>query len=342
MQAGAELAQMRVMFYSPVKDIGLFEVVGFYRSDIQSLRDLGCDVWLSNRVYDAFNIRDYDAVFIYFWTWGALVGLIARLLGKRVVFTGGADDLDRSFNRSSRKYLIRAFLFWVCYQVSHSCLIVSQKDLSNMRYLLGRSDKKLVYSPHQIDLTVYGTTAEPKKNMIVTIAWMGTVANVKRKGVDKLLCVLQRYLQLNPESEVYIIGTPGEGTTYLEDVAEQLGIKQKICLTGAISEDRKVELLKSSMFYWQVSEYEGFGLAALEALAAKNVVIHSGRGGLADAVGKYGLQVEPDDDPSRVARAVHELCQSPEARAEILKGVDEHLKQFSFAKREQAIAYALG
>ena len=55
-------------------------------------------------------------------------------------------------------------------------------------------------------------------------------------------------------------------------------------LKGEVSEEDKINLLKRSKYYFQLSLYEGFGLAALEALCADNILIHSGKGGLANSI----------------------------------------------------------
>lgn len=45
-----------------------------------------------------------------------------------------------------------------------------------------------------------------------------------------------------------------------------------------------------------MSFYEGFGLAALEALVAKNIVIHSAKGGLSNPVFASGIHFNIEHD----------------------------------------------
>ena len=54
--------------------------------------------------------------------------------------------------------------------------------------------------------------------------------------------------------------------------------------------------MKQSKYYFQLSLYEGFGLAALEALCANNIIIHSGKGGLANPIYKEQLVFNIDND----------------------------------------------
>ena len=331
----------RVLFYSPAKNLALFDTQRFYRNDIDLLESLGYEVIRSNKIADAFMMWRYDIAFIYFWTWGAFVGLIARGLGRKVIFTGGADDLEPELNTSKKKMRIRRLFFRICYFASSKCLVVSKKDLSNMQIILGSKTTKLKYSPHQLNYEKYFLPAMRKSGDIVTIAWMETIGNVKRKGLDKLLYFLKNYIQFVPDCCIYIVGTKGAGSDYLLRLVNELELVHHVKFMGNITENEKINLLNSNMFYWQVSEYEGFGLAALEALAARCVVIHSNRGGLADAIGKFGLQVALDTSPQKTAEKVYEIYNSPEKRKKMLDNVENHLQAFSFEKRAEDILNAI-
>ena len=109
-----------------------------------------------------------------------------------------------------------------------------------------------------------------------------------RKGVDKMLFVCAEFLKLNPNYKIHIMGSTGEGTEYLKGLISDLNIGDSVTFTGRISEEEKIDTLKRSRFYFQLSLYEGFGVAAVEGLATGNVVVHSGKGGLKDSVGNNG------------------------------------------------------
>ncbi len=332
----------RILFYSSVNDLKLFKIQKFYQDDITILENSGHKVILSNKIADALFFWRYDVAYIYFWTWGAFVGLIARLFSKQVVFVSGADDLDRTHNTSKRKFLVRALFFRLCYAVSHRCLACSKSDIANMQKILGQKSSKIVYSPYYVELALYADKV-PKQRAphIVTIAWMGLVGNIKRKGVDKSLYFLKEYIKWVPECKLFIAGAPGEGAAYLKNLAIELEVSEHIEFLGLISEEKKLELLHSNLFYWQVSEYEGFGLAALEALVAGCVVIHSNKGGLAEVIGQYGLQVRFEEGPIAVAKQVYDVYTSVAAQNEILQGVEGHLKQFSLQKRTEQLNAAV-
>ena len=282
----------RVLFYSSVSSQSLFQIQRFYVIDIQILKDLGCDVILSNKIRDAWRFWKYDFVFAYFYRKSFFVALIAKLFLKNAYFTGGIDDLDEDY-ATSKRYMIQKIFFKLCYQVAKSCIIVSDSDKQNILKIFRRKKmNRLSYSEHTIDVKRFLKQNDiQKEKFFTTIVWMGSENNVKRKGVDTALRIfsLLRKKQQFCDCKFVIIGKKGEGTSFIESLIEKYGLHEVVILTGEISEDDKIQLLLRSKYYFQLSIYEGFGLAALEALAAKNIVIHSGRGGLANSIFSSGI-----------------------------------------------------
>lgn len=329
----------RVLFYSSVKDMDLFRVTGFYSTDINILENLGYKVLLSNSFKDFLFFWQYDIAFIYFWTKGLIPAIISKFFLKKVLFTGGIDRLDRSYNKSKMDYVIKKILFKWCSTFSDANIIVSQSDLNNIRKT-GYRISRLYYLPHVIDFEKYKYDGCPKNEIITTIVWMeGSELNVLRKGVDKLLYVYKEYLKFNNNTTIRIIGSIGEGTNYLIKLAKELDIADRIIFTDRISEEDKIRYLKESRYYFQLSLYEGFGVSAIEALAAGNIVFHSGRGGLADAIDSYGILIEDINDYKNIAFKLNEVNRLYENfSAFICDGVNHVSNNFSYNVRRNGIS----
>jgi glycosyltransferase involved in cell wall biosynthesis len=279
-----------VLFYSSVKNKIFFDTQQFYQTDIQLLKELGYNILLSNRLRDSLLFWKYDIVFAYFYRWSFFVALCGRLFLKKIYFTGGIDALDRNYVKPSI-YLIQKIFFKLCYFPSTVCIIVSESDKNNVKKIFGnRLPNKIAYSEHTINVGSFDPDTA-KKKIFTTIAWMGEQGNVIRKGLDKAL-ELFAYLITKPEFseyKFYIIGYEGEGSNYIKEIAGRLNLSDRVIFTGAITEPEKIKMLKESKYYFQLSQYEGFGIAAIEALAAKNIVIHSAMGGLKYSVKNYGI-----------------------------------------------------
>jgi len=282
-----------ILFYSSVKTKKMFSIQKFYRIDISILKDLGYRVKLSNSILDFFLFWKYDIAFIYFYRYGLLPAFISKLFGKKVIFTGGIDYLDKEY-AGLKSYTLQKIFFIFCNVFSDKNILVSNSDVLNVKKIVNNFKKdKFPISYHVINVDdfVCGNIHNRKK-IFCTIAWMLRVENVIRKGVDKSILLFKEIYYNDSDFRMVIIGPIGEGTDYLKEIIKKEKLEDVITFTGAIDENEKIDILKESTIYSQLSIYEGFGIAAIEALAAGNLVVHSGKGGLSDAIGNNGILVE--------------------------------------------------
>lgn len=283
-----------ILFYSSVAKLEYFNIQAFYKIDIMLLKELGYKIETTNKLVD-FIIKKYDLSFIYFYRKGLLGAVISRLRGRSVYFTGGIDNLDKK-STSYKKFILQVLFFKLCRNFSNTCIIVSDTDLDNIRKIYrGTLPTKLILSYHTIDTMNYLKPNTLKDKLLFSsIAWMGTVENVVRKGLDKSLYIFN-YLLTKPEfknSKYFIVGTEGPGTDYLKKIVLLQNLSSSVFFIGNISEVEKINLLSRSSYYFQMSLYEGFGIAALEALLSENIVIHTANGGLRHTIKDYGIIVK--------------------------------------------------
>lgn len=319
----------KVLFYSSVKDLSDFESSLFYKIDIRILKDLGFIVEVTNKLSSFLKFRNYDIAFIYFYRKGFVAGLIARIFNKRVFFTGGIDDLAPSF-ASRKRLLIQRILFGLCYCISTRCLIVSKSDYSNIR-AFWKLRKKISVVFHAIEVNDYNPDQE-KHDIITTISWMGSIANVKRKGVDLLIKGFAIFRQKYPSFILYIIGKPGEGCKYLQQVAKECNLTDGVKFCGSVTDDEKISILSRSKYYGQISQFEGFGLSVLEAMASGCIVLHSGKGGLQETVGGYGVLIKNFNNPKDLAAKMVEC--------ELSNGYTQNLARNAFKRVQQHYDYS--
>jgi glycosyltransferase involved in cell wall biosynthesis len=314
----------RLLFYASVSDARLFEITGFYKTDIQILRDLGYDVVPTNQISDFLNPRGYDVAFFYFYTKSCLPALIARTFGKKVLFTGGMDDLAPEFNLDVKNRRKRVLLLKLAYRLADAVILVSESDRQTV--LHDGLPAELPIVPHVVDLSLYRYDQEPKTLTACTIAWMGTRQNVIRKGVDRALYIFNEFVLLDPHAQFVIIGYDGPGRTYLEGIAAGLGISKHVEFRCGITEVEKLRILKSSLFYFQVSRFEGFGVAAIEALATGGQVVHSGKGGLRYTLTDRGILSDGETDFKKVARQMFDYQNQPQLRARVITSNLKHVR----------------
>jgi glycosyltransferase involved in cell wall biosynthesis len=338
------MKKKRILFYSSVPSKELFERQLFYKVDITILKDLGYKVLTSNHIVDFLFFWKYDIAFIYFYRWGLFPAILSRLFFKKVYFTGGIDDLDEKYS-GKRRYLLQRLFFKWCYFFSTHCIVVSSSDEKNIKSLYKTNLNKISLSYHSIDIAKY--TSEPstiKSNDFLTIAWMENKENVIRKGIDtatKVFYELSSNYETYKNSKFYIMGTLGEGSDYLKSLIQELNLTSKVIFTGPLTEDDKIDFLQKSKYYFQLSLYEGFGMAAIEALAAGDIVIHSGKGGLMDAVGSHGILFNVNENYYSQIDYCHQQIQRIDPDF-INSGIQFIIDNYSYERRKQDFERIIG
>jgi glycosyltransferase involved in cell wall biosynthesis len=136
------------------------------------------------------------------------------------------------------------------------------------------------------------------------------VFNIGGLDVRKNLPVLLRaFAEILPEIpadiQLVIGGAPHSAnqTVFppLEPLIRELGIGDRVVLTGRVSEDDKLALMQGAAVYVTPSLYEGFGLPVIEAMACGIPVIAANRTSLLEIVENNGLLVEPRVEPVAAA-----------------------------------------
>jgi len=141
-----------------------------------------------------------------------------------------------------------------------------------------------------------------------------TVGGLKeRKGQDLVIRALAMVKEQCPHL-FYILVGEGNWRSYLADLAQQLGVADRVVFVGAKTGDELVRYYYLSDIYVHTSrvaslQFEGFGIVYLEAGACGKPVIATDAGGIRDAVldRETGIVV-PDGDTKGIARALVELC----------------------------------
>ncbi len=148
-----------------------------------------------------------------------------------------------------------------------------------------------------------------------------TVGNVtRRKGQDIVVKALSLVLQEAPHVHYLIVGLPTLGERLLQ-MASELGVQDNVHLLGRLDDTTLVQAYNACDLFVMTSRYtrdgdfEGYGIAVVEAALCGKPAVVSGDSGLAEAVidGETGLVVSPED-PEATAAAILQLVRDPELR----------------------------
>lgn len=136
---------------------------------------------------------------------------------------------------------------------------------------------------------------------------------VPRKGHDSVLRALPRVLKRIPDV-IYRVAGEGPERERLESLARELGIEKRVEFFGRVNEGEKDRLFKDCDLFVlpcreSETDFEGFGIALLEAMSYQKLVIAGRTGGVPDVVshGETGFLVDPDDIDALADRIVQAL-----------------------------------
>ena len=131
-----------------------------------------------------------------------------------------------------------------------------------------------------------------------------------KKGLDRLL----RALALLEGVNLVIAGNDEEGyRPGLEELATELGVRERIVYTGPVGGADKRELLRHCRMLVLPSYSENFGNVVLEAMALGRPVVITPEVGSASLVRESGAGLVAEGEPERLAGAVASLLADPDA-----------------------------
>jgi glycosyltransferase involved in cell wall biosynthesis len=323
----------KILIFAAVHDPSMLNQ-GFYRAEHEGLvrQCPNVEVITTNRLYDIMNLK-FDGLVCYFYSYSAIALAIAWFRKIPAVATGGGEQVFRHMAPNFRLFIARILLFFICTVFSTRILATSTTDFKKFQNLNIFSHRAIKLSYHGIksveefDSSIFNYSRN--RTSFVTICGMDTYENIKRKGMFEAVDMIQYVQKFFPDASLTIIGRPTCSHLLVEYAQGKL-LEGSLQFAGYINENEKSDLLKSSRFYVQLSHYEGFGIGALEGLAAGCKVIHSNTGGLIDTIKNYGL-VLTESAPEQfqyVVNAIDQPYQIPD-----ITDFTSHLAQFSERRR---------
>ena len=232
---------------------------------------------------------------------------------------------DRIVAATTAEY---AQLLWL-YQADMSKIIVIPPGVDVCRFYPIPSDeaKEFIGIPPCDRMLLFVGRIEPLKGLDVLIEAIGIM---HRKEV----------LKENPFCLSIIGGDPEESTEQasiemkrIKSLSEQYGLKDLVTFLGARSQDSLPYYYSAAEAVVVPSQYESFGMVALEAMACGTPVVASQIGGLAFLVqdGVTGYTV-PVDDPEALASHLTLLLQDTALRDQMGKQAVKLAQDYAWEK----------
>ena len=179
--------------------------------------------------------------------------------------------------------------------------------------------------PNFIDTSRFhpkGRVLFPKAGDELTLVHASNLRPVKR--ISHIIRIFER-VQKEVQARLIILGDgPDKGMAV--ELAAELGLSDRIHFNGI--QKGMAGLLRSAHLYLLLSDYESFGLSALEAMACGTPCAVSAAGGLPEVIthGESGLLCPVRDEPA-TTRLIVKLLQDPKRWAEMSRQAYQEAKE---------------
>lgn len=213
---------------------------------------------------------------------------------KHLKFISIVHGGDVNSDNAIEKYLIKKAL-------QKSDLIIPVSNFSGSFIDKGISKEKIKVIPNGFDLDNIDQLKVSEKSLVNGSLNLITVGTVwPRKGHHNVLNAFPEIINLFPETKYNIAGRLAD-LSKIEKLTESDRFKDHLNLLGPVSNKEKIELLNGSQIFILLSEsqssgdFEGFGIAVLEANYFGLPAIGSFKSGLEDSIknGYSGVLVDP-------------------------------------------------
>jgi len=145
----------------------------------------------------------------------------------------------------------------------------------------------------------------------------------RKKGGDALLAVARTLKERGSDIQLVVAGPNGDA---YEAQAEALG---NVHLLGWVPDEEMPRHMRGALALLFLSQYEGFGLPAAEAMAAGVPAIVSNVASLPEVVGEAGMVVEPSET-DMIVEKVRSIEQDPILRKKMIEAGQERARKFTW------------
>ena len=160
-------------------------------------------------------------------------------------------------------------LLWMSAMRSTALIAVSQATADDLALYYPGTAGRTVVIHHGVDPEFFRIGERRRAGPASTDHYILTVSTLHpHKNLDRLLEAFRAFRDAHPEFRMVIAGLKGFAVEQLENRREELGLADSVRFTGWIPRAELYELFDKATAYVAPSQFEGFGMPVLEALAA--------------------------------------------------------------------------
>ena len=209
-------------------------------------------------------------------------------------------------NRTGIRFLFARYLELKAIRNATVIVAISESTSRDVQRILGVPAERIVVTPLAADRKFFRMDRTPdlarQKLQLPqgrpVVLYVGGID--PRKNIAFMLLVFKELLQVPLPGRPLLVmaGNIATDREYprLQKELQTLGLKDDVLLTGYVDDDVLLSLYTAASVFFFPSLYEGFGLPALEAMAAGLPVVSSNTSSMPEVIGEAGMLFSPTDE----------------------------------------------
>jgi glycosyltransferase involved in cell wall biosynthesis len=185
-----------------------------------------------------------------------------------------------------------------------------------------------------LGLTRPDTRSEPRSGIGPMVLYVGSV--FERRRVHRLIEAFDHIVAQVPDATLEIVGENRARGVDLEALRKRSAHSGRINIRAYVDEDTLARLYREASVFAFLSEYEGFGLTPLEALAEGVPPVVLDTAIARETNGDAAVYVSPDAGNEEIATAIANLLTRPAERRAILDRAGAVLDRYDWNRAADA------
>lgn len=258
-----------------------------------------------------FFIYRYKVVFIWFADYHSLLPVFfAKLTGKFSVINIGGYDADEILIGKPVSLKDKFRKFCVVYSVKNCSKLLPVSDIikSYLETAVETGKCETVYCCVDTEKFLPPEKIPDKENLIITVGGGGEyIKEAKRKRLDFFIQIGNEFSLRYPgyNAKFYVIGHDTESETY-RYLAPLVRNKNVVIMPATQNNDELASYYENASVYMQLSLYEAFGIAQVEAMLYGCIPVSNPGGAIKEVIGDAGFTVG-NYDPEKYIQTIKEI-----------------------------------
>ena len=265
-------------------------------------------------------LKQYDIIHVHLFPalyWVALAKWLS--LSKKTLIYTEHSTKNRRIKNKGIWWILDKFI----YKRYSKIVSISLEVDTAIKLHLFEKDAKFCIINNGINLSNFNKTLDKKAKEVEKTKI--TIIQVAGFREEKDQATVIRALQYLPENVTLLLVGEGKNRIDCENLVKELNLLDKVLFLGIRTD--VPELLESSYIVVVSSHWEGFGLTAVEGMAAGKPVVASNVPGLNNIVNEAGLLFTQGDEKD-LAKKIQSLIDNPDFYNKIAQNCKERAKLY--------------